>query len=198
MHHIAVQAALFLIAGLVAGWSGTASLNRLARAAPPPGILAALFLVSGLSLAGIPPLSGFVGKLVLLQAGVERGGAAVLALLAAALLTSLLTLYVMAKVWRAAFATGSEYPPPARLRGAGARLMLGATVGTVLIGVAVALGAGPVARVSERAAADLLERDAYLEAVLGRHVELPGSVHEAEDARDAAEGTQDTEERERR
>ncbi|MDG9701268.1 Na+/H+ antiporter subunit D [Streptomyces sp. DH37] len=203
MHHIAVQAALFLIAGLVAGWSGTASLNRLARATPPPGVLAALFLVSGLSLAGIPPLSGFVGKLVLLQAGVERGGAAVLALLAAALLTSLLTLYVMAKVWRAAFATGSGSPSPARLRGGGARLMLGATVGTVLIGVAVALGAGPVARVSERAAADLLERDAYLEAVLGRHAELPGGVHEAEDARDTRDtedtrDPQDTEEREHR
>ncbi|PJE99593.1 Na+/H+ antiporter subunit D [Streptomyces carminius] len=167
MHHIAVQAALFLIAGLVADWSGTAALSRLARAAPPPGLLAALFLVSGLSIAGIPPLSGFVAKLALLRAGVELGGAAVLALLAAALVTSLLTLYAMARVWRAAFAAGPDKPPARHRRGTGIRLMLGATTGAVLTGVLVAVCAGPLARVSERAAADLLERDAYREAVLG-------------------------------
>ncbi|WP_101257468.1 Na+/H+ antiporter subunit D [Streptomyces barkulensis] len=187
MHHIAVQAALFLIAGLVVAWSGTASLSRLAGAAPPPGILAALFLISGLSLAGIPPLSGFVGKLVLLQAGAEQGGAAALALLAAALLTSLLTLYAMAKVWRAAFATGSGRPPPARPRGTGTRLMVGATAGTVLIGVAIALGAGPVARVGERAAVDLLERDAYLEAVLGGRGAIPADVREAGETGESGE-----------
>ncbi|MFD1830654.1 Na+/H+ antiporter subunit D [Streptomyces desertarenae] len=167
MHHIAVQAALFLIAGLVAGWSGSARLPRLARAAPPPGWLAGVFLVAALSLSGIPPLSGFVAKLALLQAGVEQGGAAAFVLLAAALVTSLLTLYAMARVWRAAFATGSGRPPAVRPRGAGVRLTVGATVGSVLIGVLVAVGAGPVARVSERAARDLVERDAYREAVLG-------------------------------
>ncbi|SEP81902.1 Na+/H+ antiporter subunit D [Streptomyces radiopugnans] len=167
VHHIAAQAALFLIAGLVVGWSGTAKLSRLARTAPAPGLLAGLFALAALSLAGIPPLSGFVAKLALLQAGVEQGGAAVLALLAAALLTSLLTLYVMARVWRAAFAAGGERPPAARGRMRGLRLMLGATAGAVLIGVAVAAGAGPLARLSERAAVDLLERSTYQEAVLG-------------------------------
>ncbi|URN13670.1 hypothetical protein LUW77_26460 [Streptomyces radiopugnans] len=37
VHHIAAQAALFLIAGLVVGWSGTAKLSRLARTARRPG-----------------------------------------------------------------------------------------------------------------------------------------------------------------
>ncbi|MFH0241541.1 Na+/H+ antiporter subunit D [Streptomyces sp. HK10] len=167
VHHIAAQAALFLIAGLVVSWSGSAALSRLARAAPPPGLLAGLFALAALSLAGIPPLSGFVAKLTLLQAGVAQGGAAVLALLAAALVTSLLTLYVMARVWRAAFAAGGERPPPARGRMDGVRMMLGATVGAVLIGVVVAAGAGPLARLGERAAVDLLERSTYQEAVLG-------------------------------
>ncbi|WP_051717578.1 Na+/H+ antiporter subunit D [Streptomyces megasporus] len=166
MHHIAVQAALFLIAGMVAGWGGSAKLPVLARAAPPPVILAILFLISALSLAGIPPLSGFVAKLILLQAGVEQGGAAAYVLLAAALLTSLLTLYAMAKVWRAVFAAGTERPPAVRRHGARTRLMVGAAGGTVLIGVLVAVAAEPVARVGERAAADLMEPDAYQEAVL--------------------------------
>ena len=186
VHHIAAQAALFLIAGLVVSWSGTAALPKLARAAPPPGLVAGLFMVAALSLAGIPPLSGFVAKLALLRAGVDRGGAAVLALLAAALVTSLLTLYLMARVWQAAFAAGPARPPAVRRPG-GLRLMLGATTGTVLVGVAVAVAAGPLARVSERAAVDLLERDTYREAVLQRHA----------DGTDGTDGT-DEQDRERR
>ncbi|MCI0386447.1 Na+/H+ antiporter subunit D, partial [Streptomyces sp. CNQ085] len=62
---------------------------------------------------------------------------------------------------------GGERPPPARERMKGVRLMSGATVGAVLIGVVVAVGAGPLARLSERAAVDLLERSTYQEAVLG-------------------------------
>ncbi|MEE1942088.1 Na+/H+ antiporter subunit D [Streptomyces sp. TRM 70361] len=166
VHHIAVQAALFLVAGLVVSWGGSAALPKLAGTAPPPGLLAGLFALAALSLAGIPPLSGFVAKLALLRAGIEQGGAAVLALLAAALLTSLLTLYAMARVWRAAFAAGTEHPSSSRWRGGGLRLMVGSTVGAVLIGVVVAAGAGPLARLSERAAVDILERDAYQEAVL--------------------------------
>ncbi|GAA2424207.1 Na+/H+ antiporter subunit D [Streptomyces macrosporus] len=173
MHHIAVQAALFLIAGMVTGWGGSAKLPALARAAPPPAVLAGLFLVAALSLSGIPPLSGFVAKLVLLRAGVEQGGAAALTLVAAALLTSLLTLYAMAKVWRAVFAAGPERPPAVRRRGVRARLMIGAATGTVLVGVLVAVGAEPVARVGERAAVDLMERDAYREAVLGDRSDDP-------------------------
>ncbi|HEX5567224.1 MAG TPA: proton-conducting transporter membrane subunit [Streptomyces sp.] len=168
VHHIAAQAALFLIAGLVAGWSGSAAMSRLAKAPPPPTLLAGLFGAAALSMAGVPPLSGFVAKLALLRAGVQQGGAAVLALLAAALITSLLTLYAMARVWRAVFAAGPERPPRPRRRGREMRLTLGATIGAVLIGVVVAAGAGPLARISERAAEDLVEREAYQEAVLQR------------------------------
>ncbi|GAA2406296.1 Na+/H+ antiporter subunit D [Streptomyces glaucosporus] len=193
VHHIAAQAALFLIAGLVANWSGSAKLPQLARAAPPPGLVAGLFMVSGLSLAGIPPLSGFVAKLALLQAGTARGGPAVLALLAAALVTSLLTLYAMARVWQAAFAAGPERPPAVRRYGGGGlRLMLGATAGIVLAGLAVAAAAGPVARVSQRAAVDLLDREAYRDAVLGQPVGDAGSPGASE-----ASGTSGERHRER-
>ncbi|KAB8159529.1 Na+/H+ antiporter subunit D [Streptomyces sp. 3MP-14] len=164
VHHIAVQAGLFLVAGIVVRLAGTASLTRLARAAPPPPVVAGLFLVPALSLAGIPPTSGFVAKFVLLQAGGEHGGA-VPVLVGAALVTSLLTLYAMARLWRAVFSAGPERPPPGRYPGN--VLILGAAAGIVLTGVGIAVGAGELGRISERAAHDLLERDGYREAVLG-------------------------------
>ncbi|WP_211043222.1 proton-conducting transporter transmembrane domain-containing protein [Streptomyces tardus] len=166
VHHIAVQAALFLIAGLVAGWSGTAALQRLTAAPPPPTLLAGLFLVSAMSLAGLPPFSGFIGKVALLQAGVDAGGAPTLLVLGALLVTSLLTLYAMARVWRAVFAQGPDRPPPVSRHDRGTRTMLATTAGVVAVGIAVALAAGPLSQVTERAGEDLRDPVVYQEAVL--------------------------------
>jgi multicomponent Na+:H+ antiporter subunit D len=175
VHHIVVQATLFLVAGLVLRGTGTTALHRMeGRAATGAGI-AVLFALPALSLAGIPPLSGFVAKLALLQA-TARAGAAGYVLAGAALLTSLLTLYAMARVWNAAFSgTRSAPAPPApggdpaatRTMRRGTALMLAATAGMALTGVAIAACAGPLSRVGERAAEDLLDPREYRAAVLG-------------------------------
>ena len=54
-------------------------------------------------IAGIPPLSGFIGKLGLMRAGVADGSVWAWILVTGATVTSLLTLYVMAKIWNLAF-----------------------------------------------------------------------------------------------
>lgn len=103
IHHITVQTTLFLIAGLIEYRSGTTNLDRvggLARRAP---ILAVLFFVPAMNLAGIPPFSGFIGKLALLEAGIEAGDWLAYLGVAAGVITSLLTLYAMAKIWNRAF-----------------------------------------------------------------------------------------------
>ncbi|MBT3150224.1 Na+/H+ antiporter subunit D [Streptomyces sp. CHD11] len=190
VHHIVVQAALFLAAGLAVRGTGTAALHRLTRR-PSPGVLVLLFAIPAMSLSGVPPFSGFIAKLALLQAGVAQGGPAAYALAAAALLTSLLTLYAMTRVWTAAFAERPENngkadhgkaappepgaptpdastpdaPPPARLRGT--RLMLTAAAGMTVAGLTIAACAGPLARLGERAAEDLLHPREYRSAVLG-------------------------------
>ncbi|MET9155004.1 Na+/H+ antiporter subunit D [Streptomyces griseoflavus] len=176
VHHIVVQAALFLAAGLVVGRAGTAALHRMTRR-PYPGLLVvALFAVPAMSLSGIPPFSGFIAKLALLQAGAAQGGPAAYALAASALLTSLLTLYAMTRVWTAALtarapAHGEEPPPEpdtptARTSGTG-RLMLAAAAGMTVTGLAIAVWAGPLADLGTRAAEDLLHPQAYRSAVLG-------------------------------
>lgn len=103
VHHITIQSTLFLVAGLIerqGGSTALASLGGLARLSP---LLAVLFFVPALNLAGVPPFSGFIGKVGLMQAGVEYGGALALALVASAAATSLLTLYAMSKIWSHAF-----------------------------------------------------------------------------------------------
>ncbi|MEO3974815.1 Na+/H+ antiporter subunit D [Streptomyces sp. CAU 1734] len=217
VHHITVQTALFLVAGLIERRTGTTELTRaggLARAAP---LLAALFLLPALNLAGIPPMSGFIGKLELLRAGVAMAGGWAWTLVAAACLTSLITLYVMAKVWNLAFwrtepralpargtvleeqdstddcgdGEGDVHPaaaaPRPRPEPAGRAVtatlsgraitttterlpstMIWATAALVTLSLAYTVLGDPLTSLTDRSAAELLERSPYIEAVLGR------------------------------
>ena len=103
VHHIVIQATLFLVAGLIERRGGSTSLHRLGGLAAASPLLAVLYLVPALNLAGVPPLSGFLGKLGLLQAAVAAGGALPALLVAAGVLTSLLTLLAVSRVWSRAF-----------------------------------------------------------------------------------------------
>ena len=73
VHHIAIQTTLFLVAGLVERQGGSTSMDRLGGLAKASPLLAILFFVPAMNLAGIPPFSGFIGKLGLLEAGVADG-----------------------------------------------------------------------------------------------------------------------------
>lgn len=103
VHHITIQTALFLVLGLVERRAGSTALMRiggLARIAP---LLAVLFFVPAMNLAGIPPFSGFIGKVGLFQAAQADGGWLAWTLVGAGAATSLLTLYAVAKTWAVAF-----------------------------------------------------------------------------------------------
>jgi multicomponent Na+:H+ antiporter subunit D len=103
VHHITIQTSLFLVLGLVERRAGSSSLLRLggvARLAPMFGVL---FFVPAMNLAGIPPLSGFLGKVGLIRAGLEVGTPLAYVLVAGGVTTSLLTLYAVGKAWNLAF-----------------------------------------------------------------------------------------------
>ncbi|EWT07342.1 monovalent cation/H+ antiporter subunit D [Intrasporangium chromatireducens Q5-1] len=119
VHHITIQTALFLIAGLVERLGGTTSLDRLAGLAVASPVLSILFFVAAMNLSGIPPLSGFLAKIGLFHAGIEFGTPLSWALVAGGIVTSLLTLYALAKVWSQAFWRPiAETPAPAEVAAA--------------------------------------------------------------------------------
>ena len=102
-HHILVQTALFLAVGLIERVAGTTVLARLGGLAAASPMLAILFFIPAMNLAGVPPFSGFLGKVGLFEAGVEDGRVLALILVAGGALTSLLTLYAIVRVWGRAF-----------------------------------------------------------------------------------------------
>lgn len=176
-HHITIQATLFLVAGLVQRVGGSNSLDRLSGLATVSPLLAVLFLVPALNLAGIPPLAGFVGKLGLLTAGVSAGTPLAWALVAGSVVTSLLTLYAMAKVWNRAF-WGQVMLPALAADDDGDEghdahqgrplpgVMVGATWALIAFSLVLTFGAGPMYDFTSRAAQNLRD-GAYPAAVLG-------------------------------
>ena len=103
VHHITVQTTLFLVVGLIELRAGSTSTSRIGGLAKTTPLLSVLFFLPAMNLAGIPPFSGFLGKLGLLEAGVQVGSPAAWALVVGSVATSLLTLYAIGKAWARVF-----------------------------------------------------------------------------------------------
>lgn len=167
LHHIVVKANLFLVAGAIRRTGGSFSLDRLGSLLARSPLLAAAFLVPAVSLAGLPPLSGFWAKYLLVRAGLEAGNGTIVAV---ALAVSLLTLFSMSKIWAEAFwkpvpaGAGAE---PAPLTAGERASLLGPVFVLGAITVAIGLGAGVLYRFADAAAAQLLDPELYVRAVLG-------------------------------
>ncbi|WP_395726491.1 Na+/H+ antiporter subunit D [Nakamurella sp.] len=201
-HHILVQTALFLAVGLVERVAGTTVLARLGGLASAAPMLAVLFFIPAMNLAGVPPLSGFLGKVGLFEAGVQDGRVLAYVLVAGGALTSLLTLYAIIRVWGRAFwrpvpesapiggdpletESGRSLLTRRRVhreaqrrlaRQETARLpmgMVGATTAIVAVGVLLTVAGGPIYDVAARAGASLSDRSIYVNAVLGAGVPAP-------------------------
>lgn len=173
VHHIVVKTTLFLVGGLIEHSGGSSRLNRLGGMVATAPMIAVLFLLPALSLAGIPPFSGFVAKFGLFDATVRE---AEWTILAVGVLVSLLTLFSIFKIWVSIFWSPSRRedrgpdPGPAgpeqRRRVRAPLLMLVPTAVLAALTLLIGLGAGPLYGFSDRAAADLIDRSNYIDAVL--------------------------------
>ena len=167
IHNIIVKTNLFLVAGIAHRLRGSYQLARLGglwREHPWVGVL---FLISAMSLAGIPPLSGFWAKFLLVRAGLELGSYVIVA---TALGVSLLTLFSMTKIWAEAFWKDAPTVDGSPVDGTAGKVpatMVAPVVVLAAVAVAVGLAGGPVFELSMRAAEQLMDRALYIHAVLG-------------------------------
>ena len=165
IHHIVVKANLFLVAGAMRQAGGSFALARLGGLWVSAPLLGLLFLVPALSLAGIPPLSGFWGKLVVIRAGLE---AEAYLLAFVALAVGLLTLYSMIKIWNEAFWKAAPAAPvPASWTRAERVAVFAPIVSLCAVTLAIGVWTEPFAAFSLAAAEALLDRQGYIAAVLG-------------------------------
>jgi len=163
VHHIIVQTTLFLAVGLIERRAGSTSILKvkgLMRAAP---VIAVLFFIPAINLGGLPPFSGFIGKLALFDAAAEVGTPLMYILIIGGIITSLLTLYTLMRAWNLAFWREEDDAteetgvvdrisylgdaPAAADEGARRvipRIMTATTAGMVAVTVALTVFAGPL------------------------------------------------------
>lgn len=157
IHSTLAAAAIFLIADLVTTRRGSAALTPQPRFAQQ-GLLSAFYFVTAIALAGMPPLSGFLGKLLILDA--TRDNAALI--WSTILATSFLLILGLSRAGSVLFwktdgtaDPAPHSPQPLAFAAAGALLLALATL-TVM--------AGPVTDWLATTAQQLHAPDAYIAA----------------------------------
>lgn len=160
LHHMVVKASLFLSTGAIEHRYGTGNIGRLGELARREPLIATTFLVAALSLAGIPPFSGFVAKFVLIWSALEAGEIAAVVVMIA---VSIITLLSMLKIWSGVFwgaSDGSRPLPEGDHRISAA--LAAPSVALASITVALGLGAAMLLPLAEIAAQGLLDTSTYV------------------------------------
>lgn len=166
LHHIVVKVNLFLISGLIRQWGGSFELARLGGLFRTRGLGALLFFIPAFSLAGIPPLSGFWAKLILIRASLEAGH---FVLAGVAAVVGLLTVYSMSKIWNEAFwkpkaaADRQEADGESRV----SAWMLAPVAVLAALTVLIGLAPETLYQMARLASEELLDPSAYVYSVLG-------------------------------
>lgn len=160
VHHIIVKSSLFFVAGATEQVTGTTDLRRMSGVLTTHPMLGVLFLSAGLSLAGIPPFSGFFSKYVLLSEGLAQGRWLIVTV---SLIVSLLTLMSMIKIFRHAY----WGPVDGERRSGSVALLVAPVLGLVLLSAGLGVGAEWAIGLSGDAAAQLVDPATYVRAVLG-------------------------------
>jgi len=100
VHGILIKALLFMLAGMIGRIGGSFELSRLGGLYRERPGFSMLFLIAALSLIGIPPLSGFWAKVLIIEAGLSHDAVLVICLVVA---VSLLTFVPLIRIWSEAF-----------------------------------------------------------------------------------------------
>lgn len=158
IHSTLAAAALFLLADLIQSRRGGDGWLRPGPALP--GALAVLYLLVAIAMTGMPPLSGFLGKLMILQASWDSP--AMVWIWATVLVSSLVAIFGMARAGTVLFWAGKAPARPGALP-AGAWAGLGLLVAAL---IALTLWAAPVMQLAEATAAQLGDPAGYVAAVL--------------------------------
>ncbi|MGM0845878.1 MAG: Na+/H+ antiporter subunit D [Bacillota bacterium] len=161
IHDMIIKAALFLLVGIMVAITGTTNLRKMGGLIKDYPWLGWTFLIATLTLAGIPPFSGFIGKVLLVRgsfAGEAYFGGALI------LLSSLFVLYSVIKIFlNGIWGVPKEYHGKNKHN---AFYLWGSTVTLVVIAVAYGVGAEAVRPLISQASEALADPSIYIQAVL--------------------------------
>lgn len=162
-HSTLITAGLFLLVDLVARERGDTGTRLVQAAVPEHGHAFGLaFLVGGLAIVGLPPLSGFIGKAMILQSAHDVAGYGWI--YAGILGSGVIGLIGYGRAGSLVFWS----PEPAAGRSQGTRRgEIAAAFALISCSVALTVFAGPVVELTRAVAQSLIDPGAYVATVLG-------------------------------
>lgn len=159
IHDMLIKTSLFLLAGTIAYVAETSDLRKFNGLIHYYPFLGWLLFVSGFILAGIPPFSGFIGKLLLIRGALADEKIAIVII---ALLSSLLILYSIMKIFIKGFwGEKNESFKPKSIKGLTAPI-----VALSVISIFLGVGAEFIYPSVESISAYLLDPENYINAVM--------------------------------
>ncbi len=171
IHHIIVKTNLFFVSGVIEKLKGSYELSKVGGVYKYYPLIGLLFFIPAFSLAGIPPLSGFWAKFVVIKAGLDLNQFVIVAV---ALFVGLLTLYSMTKIWNEVFwkddPKGIEnivVESFSKTTILNKCMMFAPIVVLALITIIIGLFSEPFFEFANTAAAQLMNPSVYINKVLG-------------------------------
>ncbi|MFB6356411.1 MAG: proton-conducting transporter membrane subunit [bacterium] len=165
VQHTVVKSSLFLIGGMTEDHMGTTDLGDQSGLIEQLPYVATLFLIAGLALAGLPPLSGFFAKMTIFYSAFVVGGQWAYAVIAAGLVGGLFTLYSMVKIWRLSFLGEPSEDTATGAPGIRKGLFVGPSI-LVITSICLGLFGGTVYGWTSKAAEQVLNPQPYIEKVM--------------------------------
>ncbi|SEJ76851.1 multisubunit sodium/proton antiporter, MrpD subunit [Cyclobacterium xiamenense] len=171
VHDIVVKTNLFLVSGVIFKFRGTYSMRLLGGFYKEHPLMSLFMAIPLFSLIGIPPLSGFWGKLLLIEGAMDQSNILMIVFI---LLGSFLTLFIIAKLWAEVFWKDAQELPKKKyiryfdeLKPLKKQAMLASVVFLSLISLGIGFGAEWVMQLALRIAENLMDPSPYIQAVLG-------------------------------
>lgn len=161
VHDMLIKGALFLLIGIIIYITGTSNLRKMGGLMKTHAPLGWFYLIAAFGLAGIPPLSGFIGKLLIAQGAFEAGntwGSIIM------LASSLIVLLSVIRIFIYAF-WGEPVELPKTERKPYVRMLL-PTVVLVVLSVLYGVGTEWLIPYVTDATDVLLQPSIYIDAVL--------------------------------
>ena len=163
VHDMIIKSLIFLLGGTIIHLTGTSKLDKISGLIRLHPALGWMFFIAALSLSGIPPLSGFLGKIFITEGTFT---AAYYWLGAIGLLTSLMVLYSILKVFMSVFWGYTDLTLD-REKGSTKGRMLPIALLTVLT-IGLGLGVEGIHEYMDIAVEVLMNPTVYVEAVIGK------------------------------
>lgn len=162
VHDMIIKAALFMLVGIIIYVAGTNNLRKMGGLMKEYPTLGWFYLIAAFGLAGIPPLSGFVGKLLIVQGGFEAGNIwSTLFLLASSLIVLLSVIRIFIYAFWGEPGARREKIDQQKYKG-----MIVPTVLLVILSIAYGVGSEWVTPFMDGAAKTLMDPSIYIDAVM--------------------------------